>query len=92
MEWSRLAEYWPSMVDGLVVTILISTATLLLATPAALLIAVLREARIPWLNGTLIVLVNVVRLLPAVIVLYFVFYGGPQLGRACRRSLPPSSG
>lgn len=80
MEWSRLAEYWPSMVDGLVVTILISTATLLLATPAALLIAVLREARIPWLNGTLIVLVNVVRLLPAVIVLYFVFYGGPQLG------------
>lgn len=80
MELTRLAEYWPSMLDGLIVTIEISAATLILATPIALLIAVLREARIPGLNELMIVVVNAIRLLPAVIVLFLVFYGGPQLG------------
>jgi His/Glu/Gln/Arg/opine family amino acid ABC transporter permease subunit len=80
MNLTRLAEYWPMMIDGLIVTIQISLATLILATPAALLIAALREARIPGLNAALIVLVNAIRLLPAVIVLFLVFYGGPQLG------------
>lgn len=80
MDLSLLAQYWPSMLDGLIVTIQISAATLILATPIALVIAVLREARIPALNGALIVVVNAIRLLPAVIVLFFVFYGSPQLG------------
>ena len=80
MNFTRLAEYWPMMLDGLMVTVWISAATVILATPIALLIAVLREARIPGLNLALILIVNAIRLLPAVIVLYFVFYGSPQLG------------
>ncbi|PZQ47584.1 MAG: nickel transporter [Rhodovulum sulfidophilum] len=80
MDLARLAEYAPSMLEGFLTTLEISAATLLLATPVALAIAVLREARIPGLNAALIVLVNLVRLLPAVIVLFLVFYGGPQLG------------
>jgi His/Glu/Gln/Arg/opine family amino acid ABC transporter permease subunit len=80
MNLALLAEYWPSMLDGLIVTIQLSLATLVLATPVALLVAVLREADVRWLNPILIVAVNAVRLLPAVIVLFFVFYGGPQLG------------
>lgn len=80
MDLARLAEYAPSMLAGLLTTLEISAATLLIATPVALLIAALREARIPGLNGALILLVNLIRLLPAVIVLYLVFYGGPQLG------------
>jgi His/Glu/Gln/Arg/opine family amino acid ABC transporter permease subunit len=80
MNLRLLIEYWPQLWQGLIVTLQVSAATLLLATPFALLIAVLRQARLPVLNGALIVLVNVVRLLPAVIVLFFVFYGGPQLG------------
>lgn len=80
MNFTNLTEYWSMMLDGLIVTIQISVATVILATPVALLIAVLREARIPGLNLTLILLVNAVRLLPAVIVLYFVFYGSPELG------------
>lgn len=80
MDFARLLEYGPSMLQGLLVTLQISAATLLLATPLALLIAALREARIPGLNAVLIVVVNLIRLLPAVIVLYLVFYGGPQLG------------
>lgn len=80
MNLSLLAQYGPDLWNGFLVTLQISGATLILATPFALLIAVLREARIPVLNGALIVLVNAIRLLPAVIVLFFVFYGGPQLG------------
>jgi len=77
---SRLVEYWPSILDGLLTTIQISVVTLVVATPLALLVAGLREARIPGVNIVLIVVVNAIRLLPAVIVLFFVFYGGPQLG------------
>ncbi|MGA0543128.1 amino acid ABC transporter permease [Neotabrizicola sp. VNH66] len=80
MNPARLIEYWPQLWEGLLVTLQISAATLILATPVALLIAILREARVPVVNALLIVAVNAVRLLPAVIVLFFVFYGGPQLG------------
>lgn len=80
MNLSYLVQYWPSILDGLIVTIQISLATLVLATPLAVLIAGLREARIPVVNLVLIIVVNTIRLLPAVIVLFFVFYGGPQLG------------
>lgn len=80
MSLDRLAEYWPTLLQGFWVTLQISALTLVLATPIALAIAVLREAKVAGLNLSLAVLVNVVRLLPAVIVLFFVFYGGPQLG------------
>lgn len=80
MSFTRLAEYGPSILEGFWVTIQISFLTLLFATPLALVIAMLREARAPVLNAVLVVLVNVVRLLPAVIVLFFVFYGSPQFG------------
>lgn len=80
MNLSRLMEYWPSILDGLLTTIQISVITLVVATPLALLVAGLRESRIPGVNLVLILVVNAIRLLPAVIVLFFVFYGGPQLG------------
>lgn len=80
MKFSLLAQYWPSILEGLWVTVYISAATLILSTPIALLIAILRESRIRGLNIVLIVVVNFVRLLPAVIVLFLVFYGSPQLG------------
>ena len=75
-----LLDYLPALWSGFLVTVQISLATLVMATPLALLIAILRETGIAALARPLAVLVNVVRLLPAVIVLYFVFYGGPQLG------------
>lgn len=78
--WSIIAPYWPNLVAGFAVTVQLSVWTLLLATPIALFVALLRETGPRWAVLPLAVLVNLMRLLPALIVLYFVFYGLPQLG------------
>lgn len=78
--WTVIAPYWPNLVSGFWITLQLSFWTLLLATPIALTIAILRELGPRWVGLPLSILVNLVRLLPALIVLYFVFYGMPQLG------------
>ena len=75
-----VAPYVPNLLSGFLMTIQLSVVTLAIATPVALAIAVSREMGPRALGLALAVLVNIVRLLPAVIVLYFVFYGAPQLG------------
>lgn len=75
-----VAPYIPNLLSGFLMTIELSVVTLIIATPLALAIAVSREMGPRALGIALAILVNVVRLLPAVIVLYLVFYGAPQLG------------
>ena len=78
--WSIVEPYWPNLLSGFWITIQLSLWTLILATPIALFIALVRETGPRWAGVPLAVLVNMIRLLPALIVLYFVFYGLPQLG------------
>ncbi|WP_172327668.1 amino acid ABC transporter permease [Mangrovicoccus sp. HB161399] len=78
--WSVIAPYWPNLLSGFWITVQLSFWTLLLATPIALAIALARETGPRWAALPLAILVNAVRLLPALIVLYFVFYGMPQFG------------
>ncbi|WP_171060720.1 amino acid ABC transporter permease [Poseidonocella sp. HB161398] len=78
--WSVIAPYWPNLVSGFWITVQLSFWTLLLATPVALAIALIRETGPRWAALPLSLLVNAVRLLPALIVLYVVFYGLPQFG------------
>jgi His/Glu/Gln/Arg/opine family amino acid ABC transporter permease subunit len=75
-----LLQYYPALLQGLWTTLLLSFVTLVLATPAALVIAVLRVTGSRYIAVPLAILVNIVRLLPALVVLFFVFYAMPQLG------------
>ncbi|MCA0995031.1 amino acid ABC transporter permease [Alloyangia pacifica] len=80
MDYALIAPYLPDLLSGFWITVQLSVITLVLATPIATAIALGRDLGPRPLARALAVLVNVVRLLPALIVLYFVFYGGPQLG------------
>lgn len=80
VEWSIIAPYVPNLISGLWITVQLSALTLIAATPVALIIALAREYGPRPTAIILAVLVNAVRMLPALIVLYLVFYGGPQLG------------
>lgn len=73
-------QYWPDLLRGLWTTLLLSVVTLVVATPCAIVIAVVRETGSRWIALPLAVVVNIVRLLPALLVLFFVFYSMPQLG------------
>ncbi|CAH1691754.1 Polar amino acid transport system permease protein [Hyphomicrobiales bacterium] len=73
-------QYYPSMLRGLWTTLLLSAVTLLIATPLALVIALARENCGRMISIPLAILVNTVRLLPALLVLFFIFYASPQFG------------
>jgi His/Glu/Gln/Arg/opine family amino acid ABC transporter permease subunit len=73
-------QYYPDLFRGLWTTLILSVVTLVIATPFAIIIALLRETGSRWISLPLAVLVNIVRLLPALLVLFFVFYAMPQLG------------
>ncbi len=75
-----LLQYYPALLQGAWTTLLLSVVTLLIATPVALAIALARETGSRWIAVPLAVIVNAVRLLPALLVLFFAFYAMPQLG------------
>lgn len=72
--------YAPALWNGFVLTLWLSAVTLALAAPCALAIALVRDSRIPVASTLLAIFVNTFRMLPALLVLFFVFYGAPSLG------------
>jgi His/Glu/Gln/Arg/opine family amino acid ABC transporter permease subunit len=77
---AMLAQYWPALLGGFWTTIVLSVTTIALSTPLALGIALARELRNPWLAWPSALYVNIFRMLPALLVLFFSFYAVPQLG------------
>jgi His/Glu/Gln/Arg/opine family amino acid ABC transporter permease subunit len=73
-------QYYPALFRGLGTTLILSAVTLAIATPVAIVIALARETGGRWVSFPLAIIVNVARLLPALLVLFFVFYAMPQLG------------
>jgi len=80
MNFALLAEYGPALGQGLLNTIFLSVVTLAIATPIGAAIALIRETRIPWIAIPAAIYVNIFRLLPALLVLFFSFYALPQFG------------
>jgi His/Glu/Gln/Arg/opine family amino acid ABC transporter permease subunit len=80
MDLKLVAAYWPQIWQGFLVTIWLSLVVLALGTPIAFLLALARQARSRWLFLPAAVYVNAFRALPALLVLFFAFYGLPQLG------------
>lgn len=82
MDWSQLREYGPSIANGLVLTLALAALVLVVAMPAAFLVALCRQQRVPVLAPLLRAYVEVFRAVPALVVLYFTFYGLPRFGLA----------
>lgn len=82
MNGALIAEYLPLVLRGLVTTLLLASLVLVLAMPVAFGIALCRHMRVPVLGALGGCWVNTFRALPALVVLYFAFYGLPRLGIA----------
>ncbi|WP_377325357.1 amino acid ABC transporter permease [Pimelobacter simplex] len=75
-EWQ---DYLPDFLDGLVVTLQLTGVSLLLGLPLGLGLALAMTARRRAIRWPATLLVEVGRGAPALVVLYFVYYGLPQL-------------
>lgn len=74
------ARYLPDILSGVAVTLLAGIAVVATGLAAGLGLAVLRSLAIRALNLAILVLVDVVRALPPLVLLLIVFFGLPNLG------------
>ena len=77
---SRAAEYLPLLVSGLWYTILVTVLSLIAATMLGLVWALLRTSGIWWLAGPTRVFVEIVRGIPILVVLFYIYFVMPELG------------
>ena len=78
-EWQ---QYLPDFLAGLRVTLKLTGASLLVGLPLGLVLALAMTAPRRAIRWPVIVLVEIGRAAPALVVLYFVYYGLPQLDLA----------
>jgi His/Glu/Gln/Arg/opine family amino acid ABC transporter permease subunit len=82
VDWGLVVEFLPLVLTGLGTTLGLAALVLALAMPLALAVALCRTLRVPLLGPLCTFYVQVFRAVPALIVLYFAFYGLPRLGLA----------
>jgi His/Glu/Gln/Arg/opine family amino acid ABC transporter permease subunit len=77
-----LLEYAPLVLAGFATTLGLAALVLAVAMPLALAVALCRHLRVPLAGAVCTGYVQTFRAVPALIVLYFAFYGLPRLGLA----------
>jgi amine acid ABC transporter, permease protein, 3-TM region, His/Glu/Gln/Arg/opine family len=75
-----LREVWPLLAEGLWLTAALALVAVPLAVLGGLLVALAQEARNPVLRGIIVAYVDVMRAIPPLVLLIFIFYGLPFLG------------
>lgn len=85
MQFGILLTVWPALLRGTTVTVELTAAVLLFATPLGILVAELRDIRQPVVRTALAVASWVFRGIPPLLILFFAFFGLPQFGI----TLPP---
>lgn len=68
------------LVQGLPITLEVSVAGILIAIGGGLVLGVLRALRNPVLDALIIAYVELLRGIPLLVLMFFVFFGLPQLG------------
>lgn len=72
-------DSFPSILQAAPLTIVISLAATIIGLILAILVAIARERKVPFLSQVLAVLVSFIRGTPILVQLYVVYYGLPQL-------------
>src|SRR5215510_3297846 len=77
---AMLAQYWPDILKGVLVTVEIATAVVLTGLTLGLLLASLRAYRILPINWLIVVFVDVFRALPPLVAILLIYFGLPGVG------------
>ena len=73
-------EFLPLLFDGLKLTILVTLGTLVLSTILGLMLMMMRISNIRILKWIAITAINIIRGIPIIIVLFFIYFVLPDLG------------
>src|SRR3954470_24500066 len=75
-----IAQYLPSILKGLFVTIEIALAVVISGLLLGLVLAVIRSFHIKLINVFIIVIVDMLRALPPLVIVLIVYFGLPNVG------------
>ncbi|UPK25821.1 amino acid ABC transporter permease [Bradyrhizobium sp. 195] len=78
--WHDAAEFFPILMNGVVLTIVVTIGSLLLSTVLGLVWAMMRVSGIKALSMLSASLINVIRGIPIIVLLFYLYFVMPDLG------------
>jgi len=75
-----IAQYWPDLLKGVLVTLEIAVAVVFTGLLLGLALASLRAYRIVPVNALIVVFVDVLRALPPLVAILLIYFGLPSVG------------
>jgi polar amino acid transport system permease protein len=78
--WRDTVEFLPILFSGVVLTIVVTLGSLLLSTVLGMLWALLRVSGIGFLAGASATLINLIRGIPIIVLLFYLYFVMPDLG------------
>ena len=78
--WRDTVEFLPILMSGVALTIIVTIGSLLLSTVLGLVWALMRVSGITWLANTARLIVNVIRGIPIIVQLFYIYFVLPDFG------------
>lgn len=78
--WHDAAEFFPILMNGVALTIVVTVGSLLLSTVLGLIWAMMRVSGIKALSMLSASLINVIRGIPIIVLLFYLYFVMPDLG------------
>ena len=75
-----VARFWPAILQGMAVTVILALAVVVTGLALGLLLAIVRAYRIRPINVLIVILVDVFRALPPLVAVLLIFFGLPNVG------------
>ncbi|WP_213303190.1 amino acid ABC transporter permease [Paraburkholderia sacchari] len=79
MHWHDIADFVPILLEGAVMSIVITLGCLVLSTALGLVWALLKMSRYPLVVRAVSTLINVVRGLPMIVLLFYIYFVLPDI-------------
>ncbi len=78
--WRDAVEFLPILMSGVALTIIVTLGSLLLSTVLGMVWALMRVSGIGFLSGFSASLINVIRGIPIIVLLFYLYFVMPDLG------------
>jgi polar amino acid transport system permease protein len=79
-KWQVMERYLPAILKGVVVTIEVAAAVVVTGILFGLALAIVRAFRLRVLNALIVILVDILRALPPLVLILLVYFGLPNVG------------
>jgi polar amino acid transport system permease protein len=77
---AMIAQYWPSIAHGMLVTVEIAAAVVVTGLALGLALASLRAYGLGFVNALIVMFVDVMRALPPLVAVLLIYFGLPSVG------------